>query len=127
MLICFMIGFSSSFNVGLSNVVPAPSNAAGPMSSCKKYLTNCGSNLDRICGEEIFLAVFFGNTTVRDGCCDELMGDVGKVCHDDMTRCVLTLPKFRNSKVEMLKRGQKVWNDCVFSAYSGIQPVPAEC
>jgi len=99
------------FNIGLSNVASAPSNALGPL--YENYLANCVSNLDSICGKDIYFAVFYGNTTVIEDCCDELVNDVGKRCHDDMTKYVLTKTKFRSSNAQILERSEKVWNDCV--------------
>jgi len=99
------------FNIGLCNVASTSSNAPGP--SYKNYLANCASKLDSICGKDIYFAVFFGNTTVIEDCCDELVSDVGKKCHDDMTKYVLTKTKFKSSNVQILKRSEKVWKDCV--------------
>ncbi|KAK7377441.1 hypothetical protein VNO80_02866 [Phaseolus coccineus] len=113
LLLCFVISSSLMFNTGLSDVALAPSNTPGPVSSYEDYLTNCASNLDSICGKDIFFAIFFGNTTVIEDCCDELVNDVGKVCHDDMTKYVLTKSKFKSSDVQILERSQKLWNDCV--------------
>jgi len=100
-------------NIGLSNVASAPSNASGPQSSNEHYLANCASKLDTICGKDIYFAVVFGNTTVIEDCCDELVYDVGKVCHDDMTKYVLIKTKFTRGNTKILKRSKKVWNDCV--------------
>jgi len=58
-------------------------------------------------------AVFFGNTTVIEDCCDKLVINVGKVCHDDMTKYLLTKTKLKSSKVQILERSEKVWNDYV--------------
>ena len=101
------------FNIGLSNVASAPSNAPESQSSYGHYLANCASKLDSICSKDIYFAVFFGNTTVIEDCCNELVYDVGKVCHDDMTKYVLTKTKFRSNNAQILKRSEKVWNDCV--------------
>ena len=111
MLLCFVISSSLMFNIGLSNVASAPSNVPGP--SYENYLANCASKLDSICGKDIYFAVFFGNTTIIEDCCGELVNDVGKRCHNDMTKYVLIKTKFRSSNAQILERSEKVWNDCV--------------
>lgn len=117
MFLCFMISSTLMVKIGLSQDAPEPSNAPGPMSSYVKYLANCGSHLSPNCGDEVFSAIFFGNKTVSNGCCDKLVNDVGKVCHDDMTKYILTLPKFRAHKIQILKRSEKVWFDCDLQDY----------
>jgi len=99
------------FNIGLSDVASAPPNAPAP--SYGNYLASCASKLDSICGKDIYFAVFFGNTIVTEDCCDKLVNDVGKRCHDDMTKYVLTKTKIRSSNIQILDRSEKVWNDCV--------------
>ncbi|QCE00060.1 hypothetical protein DEO72_LG7g1346 [Vigna unguiculata] len=113
MLLCLMMSWSLMCNTVLSNVAPAPSNWPGPVSSYQSYLANCAANLDPICGRDIYFAVFYGNATVIEDCCDKLVSNVGKVCHDDMTKFVLTKTQFLSSAVQIVERSQKVWNDCV--------------
>ncbi|KOM48525.1 protein DOWN-REGULATED IN DIF1 11-like [Vigna umbellata] len=114
MLLCFMMSSTLMLNTVLSNVASAPSNWPGPVSSSyESYLANCASHLDPICGRDIYFAVFYGNATIIKDCCDELVRDVGKVCHDDMTKFVLTKTQFKSSGVQIVERSQKVWNDCV--------------
>jgi len=40
------------------------------------------------------------------------VNDVGKSCHDDLTRNALQWPAYAKNKTEILKRNNKVWNDC---------------
>lgn len=126
MFLCFMISSTLMVKIGLSQDAPEPSNAPGPMSSYVKYLANCGSHLSPNCGDEVFSAIFFGNKTVSEYCCDKLVNDVGKMCHDDMTKYILTLPKFRAHETQILKRSQTVWFDCVLQDYPWIGPAVAE-
>ncbi|ESW33399.1 hypothetical protein PHAVU_001G065900 [Phaseolus vulgaris] len=97
-LLFFMMSSALMFHTGFFN---------------EDYLTNCASNLDTFCGKDVYFAIFFGNTTVNEDCCDELVSGVGKVCHDDMTKYVLTKLNFKNNYVQILERSQKIWNDCV--------------
>ncbi|KAK7377392.1 hypothetical protein VNO80_02816 [Phaseolus coccineus] len=112
-LLFFMMSSALMFHTGFFNVASTPSNAPGPVSSYEDYLANCASNLDTFCGKDVFFAIFFGNATVNEDCCDELVSGVGKVCHDDMTKYVLTKSNFKSSYVQILERSQKIWNNCV--------------
>ncbi|KAL2317829.1 hypothetical protein Fmac_031705 [Flemingia macrophylla] len=107
---------------GLSRDVPAESSHAPNQSS--SYLTHCASLLGKHCGDEVFSAIIFGNKTVSGECCNTLVNDVGKQCHDDMTKYILTLKKSpKNVQLEILKRSHNVWNECVFKEYLAPEPV----
>ncbi|RHN39965.1 putative Prolamin-like domain-containing protein [Medicago truncatula] len=95
-----------------------PSNdvasAPKPLSPYEKYLTNCASKLKPAeCGKQIFSGVFVGNQIISDYCCHSLVNDVGKSCHYDLTRNALQWPAYAKNKTEILKRNDKVWNDCI--------------
>ncbi|KEH18918.1 transmembrane protein, putative [Medicago truncatula] len=44
---------------------------------------------------------------------ENLVNDVGKSCHYDLTRNALQWPAYAKNKTEILKRNDKVWNDCI--------------
>ncbi|KAL5062075.1 hypothetical protein RYX36_023812 [Vicia faba] len=90
-----MISFVLVLGTSICSKIPQPpsdapshniSYAPRPLSSYEKYLTICSSKLKKECGKEIFSSVFVGNGTVSDYCCHNLVNDVGKSCHFDMTR-----------------------------------------
>lgn len=119
---------------GLSYDVPEPSNgpssetnyAPRPLSSYETYLNNCGKKLNSNCGHEVFFAVFFGNETVSNNCCLNLVNDLGKRCHDDLTKYILQLPEFKTNEIKILQRSEKVWNNCVLVDFPSPKPVGAE-
>nr|KYP34210.1 hypothetical protein KK1_044866 [Cajanus cajan] len=116
-----MVSFALIVKIGLSRDIPEPSNAPEPSSS---YLTDCASLLDPSCGKEVFSAIVFGNETVSGECCDTLVSDVGKECHDEMTKYILTLKKSpKNIEHQILKRSEIVWNHCVLQDYPALEPV----
>nr|KYP31837.1 hypothetical protein KK1_047652 [Cajanus cajan] len=119
-VLCFMVSYALMVQTGFSREIPEPSNAPEPS---KEYLINCAESLDQICGDEIFSAIFFGNKTVSSDCCDTLVSDVGKECNDDMINFILKsemLPNINESQV--LKRSEKVWNECVLQGYPDLEP-----
>jgi len=82
----------------------------------EKHLNNCATKVYQPCGDEIFFSIVFGNQTVGKECCLNLVNEVGKQCHDDMTKAILTTEDFRKSKTSsILKRSAKVWDSCVSS------------
>lgn len=86
--------------------------APRPLSSYEKYLTSCASRIKPKCGEQLFFGVFVGNQTVSNYCCLNLVNDVGKSCHTDMTRYAVKSPLFRKDQTQILNRCEKIWNDC---------------
>ena len=122
-VVTIMISFALLFTTTLcSEISQSPSggpstdvtSAPRPLSSYEKYLTNCASKVKPAeCGKQIFTGVFVGNQIVSDYCCHSLVNDVGKSCHDDLTRNALQWPAYAKNKTEILKRNNKVWNDCV--------------
>ncbi|KAK7385154.1 hypothetical protein VNO78_30866 [Psophocarpus tetragonolobus] len=114
-----------SSNAETDDYAPAPAPGASS-SSYLKYLANCAAKLYKPCGKEIFSAIFFGNQRVGDYCCDSLVDDVGKVCHDDMTKYILTLPKFRSHANEIMQKSIKIWNYCVLQDYPGFETLAAQ-
>lgn len=120
LLLVFMTSFSLIVKTGLSYDVsnpssgsPIPTNyAQRPLSSYETYLGNCAAELYPECGNQIYLSVFLGNQTVINECCFNLVNDLGQRCHEDMTKYVLTSPKFMSNKVSIWERSKKIWNDC---------------
>ncbi|KAL2317825.1 hypothetical protein Fmac_031701 [Flemingia macrophylla] len=120
-MLCFMVGSAFMFETGVSRDVPKPSQAPKQSSS---YLTHCASLLGKHCGDEVFSDIVFGNKTVSGECCNTLVNDVGKQCHDDMTKYILTLKKSpKNTQLQILKRSHRVWDKCVLQEYPTLGPV----
>jgi len=128
------ISFSLMLKAALSDNIPeqspSPSGetnyAPRPLSSYEQYLQRCASKLNPDCGPNIFSAVFFGNETVTCDCCDKLVNRVGKRCHDDMTKYILQMPNYRKNQIEILRRSESVWNDCIYEEdYPTLEPVGA--
>nr|KYP31839.1 hypothetical protein KK1_047654 [Cajanus cajan] len=110
---------------GVSRDIPEAeaSNAPEPSSSYDDdHLSTCAAKLDPGCGDEIFSAVFYGSQTISGECCDTLVSDAGKACHDDMTKYILKLKKFPNEH-QILHRSENVWNACVALDYPAAEPV----
>lgn len=122
-VVTIMISFTLLFTTSLCSEISQPpsggpshdvTSAPRPLSSYEKYLTNCASKLKPAeCGKQIFSAVFVGNQIISDYCCHSLVNDVGKSCHYDLTRNALQWPAYAKNKTEILKRNDKVWNDCI--------------
>jgi len=135
--VCIMLVFIASFlllvKTGLSDDVTDPPIGAPiefdytekPLSSYQKYLNNCAQQLYPICGEEIFSNVFFGNQTFSNVCCLNLVKDLGKSCHDDLVKYILSTPKFQKNKISIWERSEQVWNDCASRAQDNT-PVEVE-
>jgi len=114
-LTCFalLIETGISSHVQLSN--DPPPDAPTQPSLFEKHLKNCASKVYQPCGDEIFFSILFGNQIVGKECCFNLVNEVGKQCHDDMTKAILTSEDFRKSKTSILKRSAKAWDSCVSS------------
>ena len=127
----FMINSALLVNKGHSQYIPKPSNGPSndnsyvpsPLSTYEKYLSNCSRKTYLNCGDEIFFSVVFGNRTVSNDCCVNLITNVGKQCHDDMTKFIVTLPKFESNKLQIFQRNNKVWNNCVPLLIHSPQPI----
>ncbi|XP_027368335.1 protein DOWN-REGULATED IN DIF1 11-like [Abrus precatorius] len=130
----FLINSTLMVTEGLSKDVSKVSNgpsmeinyAPRPLSTYEKYLNSCAVRLNPDCGDEIFSVIFFGNKIVSGDCCVQLVSDVGKQCHDDMTKYILRLPKFKTNKAEILARSERIWSDCVYLDVPLIEPVGAD-
>jgi len=122
-VVTVMISFTLFFRTSMCSEISQPPSegpsgninyAARPLTSYENYLDNCESKVKSVeCGEEIFASVLIGNITVGDYCCQSLVDDIGKSCHFDMIRYAVKLKGFVKIKTEILKRGEKVWNDCM--------------
>ncbi|KAL2317828.1 hypothetical protein Fmac_031704 [Flemingia macrophylla] len=128
-VLCFMVSSSLMVQTGVSREIPESSNAPEPSNESNapegsnEYLADCAWLLDPSCGDEIFKAIFFSYKRVTSECCDTLVGNVGKQCHDDMTKYILQSEKFPNiNETQVLKRSQKVWNECILQDYHALQP-----
>ena len=84
-------------------------------SAYEDYLRKCAAKLDPHCGDQIFFNIVYGNQTVSDECCFDLVYDMGYSCHRDMTNYVAESPKFKDDKVQISERSQKAWNECASS------------
>jgi len=103
---------SSELHQPLQAFSPKINYAPRPLSAYEKYLSNCANKLKPNCGEQIFFAAFVGNETVSSVCCLSLVDNMGKTCHTDMTRYTVNLSMFKPNRNQILKRGEKIWNDC---------------
>ncbi|KAG5039987.1 hypothetical protein AAZX31_05G073600 [Glycine max] len=113
--LAFALSLNLLINMSLSSETPQPSQGPSnskPLSAYEKYLSDCASKLKPHCGEQIFFSVFVGNQTVTNRCCLSLLNDMGKACHTDVTKYAVTLPLFKQNLTQILKRSEKVWNDC---------------
>ncbi|CAJ2657791.1 unnamed protein product [Trifolium pratense] len=114
LVVTIMISFSLFFRTSLcSEITESPSYAPKPLSSYEKYLSECASKLKpQKCGKQIFKSVFIGKIAVSNKCCHNLVNDVGKTCHFDMTKYLAESPKFAKHKKQILHRAVKVWHHC---------------
>ncbi|KAG2389885.1 uncharacterized protein HKW66_Vig0179580 [Vigna angularis] len=127
------VSLGLTVKTGVSREIPEASarisdeknDAARPLSSYEQYLQHCAAKLYPDCGSNIFSAIFFGNETVTCDCCDKLVNDVGKRCHDDMTKFILQRPDYRTKKNQILCRSDSVWNDCVSLENPALEPIGA--
>jgi hypothetical protein len=127
LILVLITSFISLIQTGLSYDPPigSPINyAERPLSSYEKYLENCDLKLHPFCGSEIFSSAIYGNQTVSDGCCKNLVNDLGQKCHEDITKYIVSFPKFKTNKILIWQRSKKVWNDCA-SRSLNISPVGA--
>ncbi|CAJ1971909.1 unnamed protein product [Sphenostylis stenocarpa] len=134
LMVVVMISVSLMLKTGLSYEVPAepspsPSDetdyAPRPLSSYEVYLQHCAAKLYPDCGDQVFSAIFFGNDTVSSTCCEKLVNEVGKRCHDDMTKYSLQSPNLRKNQFQILQRSESVWNYCLYLDHPALQPVHA--
>ncbi|XP_010494196.1 PREDICTED: uncharacterized protein LOC104771378 [Camelina sativa] len=58
------------------------------------------------------IAVVFGNTTINDSCCHDLVQE-GKVCHDTLIKYIADRPALIARETLYLKRRDELWNHCV--------------
>jgi hypothetical protein len=122
-VVTITISFTLFLKTSMCSKIPqppseGPSNninyAPRPLTSYENYLDNCESKVKSVeCGEQIFFSVLIGNQIVSDYCCQSLVDDIGKSCHFTMIRYAIKLPGFKKKKTEILKRSEKVWNDCL--------------
>lgn len=110
----FLINTSQSSEIQKESQGPSieVNQAPRPLSSYEKYLTNCASKLKPNCGQQVFFGVFVGNQTVSDFCCENLVNDMGKSCHVDLTKFATSSPTFKKNGTQIIKRCYKVWDDC---------------
>ncbi|XP_057453014.1 uncharacterized protein LOC130744873 [Lotus japonicus] len=109
LLVIFMTSFALVIQTGLS----AESNyAPEPSPSYIKYIKSCAARLNAACGREIFNSVFYGNQTVGDECCLDLVNDMGQRCHEDLTNFLLMSPQLKAKKIPITQRSKKVWGYC---------------
>ncbi|KAH1076730.1 hypothetical protein GLYMA_19G071200v4 [Glycine max] len=114
-VLAFALSLNLLIHTSLSSETPQSSQGPStpkPLSAYEKYHSDCASKLKPHCGEQIFFGVFVGNQTVTNRCCLSLLNDRGKACHTDVTKFVVSLPTFKQNQTQILKRSEKVWNDC---------------
>ncbi|KAE9596106.1 hypothetical protein Lal_00030480 [Lupinus albus] len=107
-IITLLVGNGESyFQILKSPKKPTSSDAPSPLS------VDCASKLHPDCGTEIYFGVFFGNGTISEDCCYNLVHDLGRSCHDSMTAYALNnFPKFKPQEADILKRKDEVWVNC---------------
>ena len=77
-----------------------------------KYLERCGKKFDVKCGQKVYFAIYFGNVTLTDQCCVNMVNKLGKRCHEGMLRFTLLTRTFKDSISDILSRAKKIWNNC---------------
>ncbi|KAF8412503.1 hypothetical protein HHK36_000468 [Tetracentron sinense] len=82
-----------------------------PQPGFYKYLESCAIILTEKCGEEIFDKMF-ENTTMNEDCCYKLV-QMGKPCHDELSKMMASLPEYKANAPEIPKKSLEVWNQCV--------------
>ncbi|EOA14639.1 hypothetical protein CARUB_v10027897mg [Capsella rubella] len=58
------------------------------------------------------IAVIFGNGTLSDLCCNDLVKE-RKVCHDTLIKYIVDRPSLIAHETEYLKTRDDVWNHCI--------------
>ena len=77
-----------------------------------KHLVQCAKKFNIECGQKIYFAIYFGNTTLSYECCDKLVNELGKPCHEDLIRFFLKSQTFKYSASQIVARAQQTWNNC---------------
>lgn len=84
--------------------------APAPAPTYYKFLEDCAIKVGA-CGYEIYTTVF-EHGSVSDKCCAKLVF-IGKLCHDELVKYLLTKPGFSGHKSETLAKSEQVWDHCV--------------
>jgi hypothetical protein len=113
-LTCFALLVQTGISYNVQAPSETPSEAPSPLSWYQKYLNNCARRVYPPCGDEIFFSIFVGNQTASNECCFNLVNEVGKQCHDDMTKFIVASRAYKESS-SILERSGKVWDNCVSS------------
>ncbi|EOA34787.1 hypothetical protein CARUB_v10022364mg, partial [Capsella rubella] len=58
------------------------------------------------------VAVVFGNATIIDSCCHDLVQE-GKVCHDNLIKYIADRPALIARETQYLKKSDDLWSHCV--------------
>lgn len=96
----------------LSPSVAPGNNAPGPSSSFAKYLRDCASKLHEKCGSQILSAIAYKNETITKDCCHNLVYDVGKACHENMTKFIIQSQGLKQKETQILQGSRQIWDDC---------------
>lgn len=76
------------------------------------------------CGDQIFNAIFKGNSTYTYECCVQQIR-VGKPCNDILTKNIISIPKFNiTNPSQALQNNEEVWYKCVLLV-ENISPAPS--
>ncbi|KAL1209312.1 hypothetical protein V5N11_035377 [Cardamine amara subsp. amara] len=80
-------------------------------SEAKSLWDTCVVKITPKCALDI-IAVVFGNATISDSCCHELVQE-GKVCHDTLIKYIADRPTLIAQETQYLKTRDDLWNHCV--------------
>ncbi|KAL1209296.1 hypothetical protein V5N11_035378 [Cardamine amara subsp. amara] len=80
-------------------------------SEAKSLWDTCVVKITPKCALDI-IAVVFGNATISDSCCHELVQE-GKVCHDTLIKYIADRPTLIAQETQYLKKRDDLWNHCV--------------
>ena len=92
---------------------PLPQLAPEESPGLYKHLKRCSERFYTGCGPKIYFAIYFGNTTLAYDCCENLVYELGKVCHEDLMRFTLKSQTFKDSASQIVARAAQTWNKCV--------------
>ncbi|XP_048229492.1 protein DOWN-REGULATED IN DIF1 11-like [Ricinus communis] len=99
----------SKFASGLDFGAPTPSQE--PLPGLYKFLDECGKQITKECGKEIFKSVFLKGIVAND-CCVELVS-MGETCHNEMVKYIAHGPQFKAHLEMYLAKGEEVYKNCI--------------
>ncbi|KAL4311273.1 hypothetical protein GQ457_01G013300 [Hibiscus cannabinus] len=77
-----------------------------------KALQKCGQKIGLECGESVVKAVLKGQD-ISKKCCVQLVHKMGRSCHEDLLRYLISQPKIGSNATHVFTKGPQVYNSCV--------------